>query len=443
LKVIVPIIVLLLLSCSNHPEPSWISNQPYAEHYWFGIGSVEKPYSGSDIREEARSKAISEIASQISVDISGSFEQVITENNFDLDKFAKSVIKTRAENNLPNIEIMDSYESKSRYFVLARLSQSTYYETIERKRQNAVKTVLGLLEKAESGFTAQSFTFLNEAMLEIAPYMDVPIQEEYPKGSGKFVNLYSYIKLLAHTLVGRISIVPERKELEIKLGLSSDVGLTVQIIDNQDKDPLINIPVLGNILENDLGGVVFSDGNGKCTFSIPALNGKTAIQYMNYEVEIVELLGKSPLFGNLPHIHGHSIIKVIPPNLLVQIKEYNLGEETTNPYIVSVIMDFFATQFSANFVESNNADFIIRGNVNTRSVSDKPNDYGIYQTFADATISISRGAGGEKIIEKSFNKIQGSDFNSQTESANQALKKLSEKITKEFLPEILGILQGL
>jgi len=94
-------------------------------------------------------------------------------------------------------------------------------------------------------------------------------------------------------------------------------------------------------------------------------------------------------------------------------------------------------------VESNNADFIIKGNVNTRSVSDKPNDYGIYQTFADATISISRGATGEKIIEKSFNKIQGSDFNSQTESANQALKKLSEKITKEFLPEILGILQGL
>ena len=49
----------------------------------------------------------------------------------------------------------------------------------------------------------------------------------------------------------------------------------------------------------------------------------------------------------------------------------------------------------------------------------------------------------EKIIEKSFNKIQGSDFNSQMESANQALKKLSEKITKEFLPEILQILQGL
>ena len=443
MKVIVPIIFLLLLSCSNHPEPGWISNQPHAENYWFGVGSVEKPFYGSDIREEARSKALSEIASQISVDVSGTFEQVITEHNFDLDEFAKSVVKTRVENNLPNIEIVDSYESKNRYYLLARLSQKIYYETIEKKRRNAVKTALGLLEKAESGFTAQSFTALSEAMVEISPYMDVPINEEYPLGSGKFVNLYSYIKLLTHTLVNRIKVVPDEIVTEIKLGLTRDVQLRVHIIDNQNNTPLVNIPIFGNVQGDDIGGVVLSDRDGYCTFPLPALNGKTAIQYMNYKVKMDELLGESPLFGNLPHIQVQSMIKVIPPDILVQIKEYNLGEETGNPYIAPVIMEFFASHFSANFVESNDADFIIKGTVNTRSVSDKPNDYGIYQTFADATISISKGGTGEKLIEKSFNKIQGSDFNSKTESANQALKKLSEKITTEFLPELSEILQGL
>ena len=443
MRIIVPLIVLLVISCSNHPEPGWISNHPHADNFWFGVGSVEKPFYGSDIREEARSKALSEIAAQISVDVSGTFEQVITERNFELDEFAKYVVKTRVENNLPNIEIMDSYESKNRYYLLARLSQKTYYETIEKKRRNAVKTTLGLLEKAESEFTAQSFTTLSEAMLEISPYMDVPIKEEYPRGSGKFVNLYSYIKLLVHTLVNRIKVVPDENVTEIKLGLTRDVLLRVQIIDNQNNIPLVNIPVFGNVQDDNIGGAVLSDGDGYCTFPLPALNGKTAIQYMNYEVQMDELLGESPLFGNLPHIQAQSMIKVIPPNILVQIKEYNLGKETGNSYITPVIMEFFATHFSANFVESNDADFIIKGTINTRSVSDKPNDYGIYQTFADATISISKGGIGEKLIEKSFNKIQGSDFNSKTESANQALKKLSEKITTEFLPELAEILQGL
>ena len=53
------------MACSTHPEPEWIDSQPKAENYWFGVGSVEKPFYGSDIREEARSKALSEIAAQI------------------------------------------------------------------------------------------------------------------------------------------------------------------------------------------------------------------------------------------------------------------------------------------------------------------------------------------------------------------------------------------
>ena len=58
------------------------------------------------------------------------------------------------------------------------------------------------------------------------------------------------------------------------------------------------------------------------------------------------------------------------------------------------------------------------------------------------TISISNGETGEEILEKSFNKIQGSDFQSNREAANQALKKMSEKITKDLLPEIIDLLKG-
>ena len=432
------------MACSTHPEPGWIDIQPKAENYWFGVGSVEKPFYGSDIREEARSKALSEIASQISVDISGSFEQVVTEHNLSLDEFAKSVVNTRVENNLPNIEIVDSYESKNRYYLLARLSQITYYETIEKKRRNAVNTAIGLLDKAESQFTAQSFTFLNEAMLELSPYMDVPLEEIYPRGSGKSINLYSYIKLLANSFVNRLILTADFAEVEIKLGFTQDVELVMQLMDKQTNNPVRHIPVSGYFQGEKTGAsAVLSDTEGRCTFPLPAMKRKVPIQHLNFTIDTGELIGASHLFGDLPKIQTQIIIKVVPPDIRVQITENNLGKETDNPYIAPVIMEFFASHFSANFVESNEADFIIKGTVNTRSVSDKPNDYGIYQTFADATISISKGGTGEKLIEKSFNKIQGSDFNSKTESANQALKKLSEKITTEFLPELSEILQSL
>ena len=106
-----------------------------------------------------------------------------------------------------------------------------------------------------------------------------------------------------------------------------------------------------------------------------------------------------------------------------------------------MIMDFFSQNFSANFVDNNDADLIISGMVNTRSHSDTANDFGIYQVFGDVTISISNGQTGEQIIKKSFNKIQGSDFQSNKEAANQSLKKISEKITEEFLPEIVELIK--
>ena len=103
------IFFIFMLACSSRPTPEWITSQPKTEGYWFGIGIVEKPFYGNDCREEALNKALSEISSQISVEVTGSFEQVVTENNLTLDEFAKSVIQTRVDNNLPNIEIMDSF----------------------------------------------------------------------------------------------------------------------------------------------------------------------------------------------------------------------------------------------------------------------------------------------------------------------------------------------
>ena len=102
------------MSCASQSKPEWIAHQQNAENYWFGVGSVEKPFYGDDIRAEARSQALNEIASQISVDVSGSFEQIISEHNLSLDEFATSVVKTRVDNKLLNIEIIDSYENRDR-----------------------------------------------------------------------------------------------------------------------------------------------------------------------------------------------------------------------------------------------------------------------------------------------------------------------------------------
>ena len=437
---------IFILACASRLEPEWLETQPQVHDYWFGIGIVQKPFYGNDCREEARNKALAEISSQILVDVSGSFERVVTENNLDLNEFTESVIKTRVDKNLPNVEYMDFYDSKEKCGLLARLSQSTYYKTIERQRRNAVQSAIGLLVQAESDFNIQTFTYLSEAMADIIPYMDIPIEEEYPSGSRKIVNLYSYIKVLVNKSINRIRLVPERENLEIKLGFTRNLQLSVRVLDKEDNAPIESIPVICYMKDKRENTSALSNTEGECIFSIPPITDKNSIQYINYEVNLAEFLQNPELFGALLQIQAQTILQVNTPRIYIHIIENNLNEPTVNPYIQPVISEFFSRNFSANFVDTDNADLIISGTVNARQVAEEPSYIGkiaIYKVYCDATISISNGVTGEQILEKSFNKVQGSDFHSNKEAANQSLKNMSEKITEDFLPEIIEVIQGL
>ena len=434
--------IIIFLACASRPEPEWVTSQPKAEGYWFGIGIVKKPFYGDDCREESRNKALAEISAQISIDISASFERVVEEHNLNLDEFAKSVIKTRVENNLPNIENLDFYDSKAKCSFLARLSKSTYYETIERQRRNAVQSALGLLSQAESDFNVQTFTYFNKAISEIIPYMDIPIEEEYPLGSGRIVNLYSYIKVQANKSMDRLILIPVKENIEIKLGFTRDLQMNVKVMDRSNNSPIENIPVLCYIKDKGENTSALSNEAGECIFSIPPITDNKSIQYINYEVNMAEIFQDKEYIGVLPQM-AQSTLKVNPPNIYIQIMENNLGEPTINPYIQPVIRDFFLRYFSANFVDMDNADLMINGIVNTRSMSNTPNEYGIYQVFGDITISIINGDTGDMILEKSFTSVQGSDFQSNREAANQSLKKISEKITIDLLPEIIEVIKEL
>mgnify|MGYP002881217026 FL=1 len=132
---IVTLFFCFFLGCMNRSEPNWFSSQPQSSEYWFGIGIVEKNSITSECREEARNLALSEISSQISVDISGSFERIVIENNLSLSDFSKSIIKIHIDKNLPNVEYVEYYDSKNKCGMLARLSQSVYYESIALQRE--------------------------------------------------------------------------------------------------------------------------------------------------------------------------------------------------------------------------------------------------------------------------------------------------------------------
>jgi len=136
-------------------------------------------------------------------------------------------------------------------------------------------------------------------------------------------------------------------------------------------------------------------------------------------------------------------IKINSPSIFVSIEEKLLGKKTENPIVGPMIKEFLSTNLSANFVDFENADLIMRGIVNTSKRSDSPNEWGIYQTFADATIMVVNGRTGDEIYSVTVPMIQGADFNSNEGSAKKGIKKISNQIETITMPQILKRMEKL
>ena len=119
MKVYFSLYAFLFLSCYSLPEPDWVNNHIVDAEYWYGYGIVNKEYVGN-VREEARSRAIEEIATQISIDISSNFQTTITEFNFSINEYTEKVSRFRLSQSIENLEIVDSYKGLDHFFVLMR-----------------------------------------------------------------------------------------------------------------------------------------------------------------------------------------------------------------------------------------------------------------------------------------------------------------------------------
>ena len=429
--------LLIFLSCASQPiapRPDWVLTSTSTPDNWIGIGIIEKPFSGN-IREAARSQAVNEIASQISIQISSNFTNVITEYNYDVNEFSKSIVDSRVENNLEDIEYLNFHEDQYNFYVHARLSKQKYYQALSQKRGNAIETAMGYLRRSDSELNGESFKLLQSAMDEIVQFMDEPLQVEY---KGKSRNLYSLIKMKFQDKVNQIQLITEEDQINITFGFSNNRTIKISSKDKNSNRLVPGIPVKIKSSENISLVSGITDFDGHVILPLPKFEYFETQKQITLSMDSQEMILSPNSYPQTP-----ISIKINSPAMFVSIEEKLLDNLNTNPVIAPLIKEFFSTRLSANFVDIQTADLIIQGIVNTTKTSDVPNEWGIYQTFADATITVLNGRTGNEVYSLTVTQIQGADFNSNEGSAKEGIRKISKKIETISLPQILKRIQEL
>ena len=123
---------LLLFSCAG-PPPLWVTEVPRDAAHYLGIGIVDKgDLNEEEYRQLARNLALTEIASQLKVEIQSSIKVEQHESDLGISEQVDFISSIRTNEVLSGVETIEIWENRERFAIYMRLSKAQFEEQQRR-----------------------------------------------------------------------------------------------------------------------------------------------------------------------------------------------------------------------------------------------------------------------------------------------------------------------
>lgn len=420
--------MLSLFGCSA-TAPEWVLQHPNDSKYWHGVGRANIK-TNDNPKEVAKHAAIHELSQQIKVNISSEMKTMIQESDGSLDQSSSSMLKSRVNLLLPELEIVEQYKSKTEIFYYVRLHKKTYYNAMAKLRENAKESALRFIQESEKQFDVQSFISLQQAWNEIQPFLDEPISVTY---DGQHENLYALIKQKSKEFIQRIQLTNSPQNPTIRTYLDRQQELSIVIIDRLNKQPLSQVPL--KITFNNVSLSYNSDQNGQVKIIIPSQSrpGKLIVAY---QLNISTLLDENSIDTNklIFPISQHSMtLTVLPVTVSIESNEKNLGNPMSVSPLSQMIKDHFRGEME--FVESG-SDMTILIESDTQIKSERLNENYPFFAYGRADITFKDNHTNSLFFTTQLSNVKGGDFSAEKVAGIRAYesmeKQLRNKLLKDF-----------
>ena len=423
-------VICFITSCSTAP-PVWVDSYPQDKKYWHGIGFAS--YSNKEFTKAiAKEYAIHEISSQIKVNISSEMDMVVTDFNGSVDNVISSVMKSRVDLLLPELEFVGQYDAKKGLYFYARLNKAKYNAAMIRLRANAKETALGYLKEADQDFGVRSLKLVQKAWQEIVPFNDEPIGVVY---DDQPFNLYSLIKSKLEEYANRIELEALVDKKRIRTFVDRENSITIRVKDKESGELISGVPVKVNLQDQDL--TIYSESDGLIRYSLSGFSNATTLK-MQFQLNNDELFKGLNKKGNIltlePKISS-VIINVVPARAVIESLEQNLDKTLSEPIIMIAIKEFFNNK--VEFVKSR-PDLFIKIDANTSKRSARVADNFPYFSYGNASIKFEDAKTNEIFFTASISDIKGADFGSQQIAGIRSYEKMAISLVSELEKESIN-----
>ena len=199
-------LVLCLCVQAVAEKPGWVRQRPQKAGYFIGVGVASREGDTAEIREQATSSALKDIATQIEVNVSSRTALEEEEDSFGLRQAYSSQIRTMVSTKLAGVEIVDTWEGEDEFWVYARLSEAKFAALRQEKIDSARRLASSLFEQAEDkvpGAVAEALGLYLQALGAVAGGLGDPLTVEH---QGRSLDLDTAVPARVRDLLAAVSL---------------------------------------------------------------------------------------------------------------------------------------------------------------------------------------------------------------------------------------------
>jgi len=283
--------------------PSWVSSRPISRDFYVGIGACNKKEFKVDCRKIAEDKAFLEIASEISVDVSGSFVQKIAERTGLSEQIVRQEIQTSSQAKLTGHELVGEWEDRKNHWVYFRLSKKKYKQQLALEKEKAVSAAVDMLGKAvatkKAGDPVSALRFYFEALARVQDYIGENIQTTFQNRTIFLFNeIYTDIQLIMANIrlraqKNRLSALagePVREPIYIEAVIKNEHGQEIDIV---------GLPVRFDSRNETIGfnPAAITDDQGLAKTDVESLASSDHGKQIKAHVDVAELFPETGVGG--------------------------------------------------------------------------------------------------------------------------------------------------
>lgn len=450
-KAAVLLIFAILYSIdSDAKKPKWIKERPILNDYYQGIGAVEKDGSQIDYKLSARSKALKELSSEITVTISANSILHQLENNNLVKESYESNTSLKTMQTLEGYEI-ETYEDSKNYWVYAKLSKAKY-EMAKRQKLEKVKKLA--LINYQKGLNSQKEGDVNEAIANylktITALKDHLDEDLTIKSFDGDINLGSDTYTNLQHILQNIHFEPFQTNISVKLSRDLEIPIAVTATYKTgaiDKHPISNLPISFSFTkgEGDLcaSSTTNYEGEAKCGISKVTSNIKR--QQIRARLNIEPFLDSDATVANIQK--AFVPIELLPETTIslemqrskavIELKESSFCDRTNGKYLANELRSILNQNFFTYTDSINNSDFTIKLSVNFTDGGSKPsNGYTVYIVYGEIDMTVISNNTMEEIFSHRSSQIKGMKSGSYENALKDAASKCLKTFEKELIPEL-------